>query len=131
MKNACSTFGCRKGSSELAEMWDEASNGASKIDFNKFVTMIDSRMAGFVNKDSLFAALATLDRNQGREELVGGGPGPRPETGKLDADALEMLLLKAGLKLSSSEVDEFFSSISVDSAGFIDINDVVTLLLES
>ena len=131
IKGACTTFGCRKSSSELDEMWEEASGGASKIDFNKFVTMIDGRMAGFVNKDSLFAALGALDRNQGREDLVGGGPGPRPETGILDADSLEVLLIKSGIKLSAAEVDEFFNSIQIDADGNIKIEDIVTLLLES
>lgn len=128
LESACTTYNVRKN---LAEMWTDAAGTASSVDFNKFVTMIDSRMTGFVSRDTLVQALYTLDRNEGRDAIVGGGKGPRADTGVLDADTLEDLLKKAGDKLSTAECEEFFSALNISAAGGVRIDDIIALLLES
>lgn len=131
LASALAAYGIRKSPGEIEEMWNDTGlDDGSAMNFQQFVTMIQGNMSGYITKPMLGEAFSCIEANVGREDLVGGGAGPNPATGKLNADQFEQLLLKSGDKLRPDEVDAFFSFVKVSAGGDIDINDLASLLTE-
>lgn len=129
VKAALIAYGFRRSDEEVRQMWADAHCGA-EMTFAQFVGMIESTMTGYVTRASLEEAFKVIEANQGRDRLVGGGPGPNDVVGALDADEFERMLLQSGTKMTQEEVDEFYACVKVDANGRIVVDDLVKLLVE-
>ena len=131
LASALAAYGIRKSPAEIEAMWDDTgvSDGAA-LSFQQFVAMVQANMSGYITKPMLTEAFECIEANVGREDLVGGGPGPNAIRGKLNADQFEQLLLKTGDKLRPDEIDAFFSFLKVSAGGDIDVAELASLLTE-
>lgn len=117
-------FGFTKTQAEINEMWHEAAQDATQLEFDKFVMMIDGKMRGLVSREMLQNALTVLDKNE-------DGTGLNPPTGTILADTLETMLLELGNdKLTQAEVDAFMQCIRIDHAGYAKTDELFATLMD-
>ncbi|KNC46379.1 uncharacterized protein AMSG_02831 [Thecamonas trahens ATCC 50062] len=131
LASSLAAYGIRMSPAQIEEMWNDTGlSDSSSLSFSQFVSMIEANMSGYVTKPMLGEAFECIEANVGRDELVGGGPGPNKVRGKLNADQFEKLLLTTGDKLRPDEVDAFFSFLKVSAGGELSTEELTTLLTQ-